>query len=151
MVFDFCKKAFHKIILVKFITYFKVDGIISYSDLRNQNLRVTLSAFQDKRQERIDFTEVGDMLVYCVGGAGRDVPNRTRIVLFAIAKLSGYSLKFDTTDNVALIRPFLKKDAVPNPEDFAIFKRFAKNLALMFACRNLSNINDADVKYLFKT
>ena len=123
--------------------------MVSYADIRDEHLRVNLTKYQDFRHEKIDFQKNGEYFVFCVGSASRDSSNYTRIVLFSLAKISGITLKYDSTDNVAFVKALTRKDILRNDQAATNFKSFIFNLSLMFVNKNFGTLLESDLPIVF--
>ena len=107
-----------------------------------------LIAFDNARQENIQYNKNGEFVVFCVGGASRDSDNRTRITFLSIARISQV-VYYDATDNVGFIRAIVKGDVAYSQDDILKFMSFLQNLNLNYVLHNLVHMTDKDVQDLF--
>ena len=110
---------------------------------------MTLIAFDNARQEAIDYTVDGEYIIFCVGGINRETDNKTRVTILTIARLSDVVLHFDETDNVAFIKTMIAGDTVYSTEEVRNYKMFMHNLNLTYILMNFRHMTDADVVTLF--
>ena len=122
---------------------------ITYTDLRDADKRITLTAYTKDLHEYADFSQRGPYVVFCVGNGKPGLNgNVTRLHLLTIAKLSNYPVQLNRNGNLIFIRALCKGDR-PTKKVLHDFNLFISNLRLMFALNNCSNFDQDDIDYEF--
>ena len=122
---------------------------ITYTDLRDNLSRVSLTAYTEDLHEYADFSIQGEYVVFCVGNGKPGLDgNITRLHILIIAKLSNYPVIMNRNGNLVFVRAICKSENL-SKKVIRSFRLFISNLRLMFAYKNCCNFDQEDLETEF--
>ena len=121
------------------------EYFVTYTDLRDGESRVSLTAYTAEPHEHADFLIKGPYIVFCVGNGKPGLDgNLTRLHILILAKISNYPVLLNKNGNLVFVRALCKNEN-PSKDSLRNFKLFVSNSRLMFAYKNCYNFDQYDM------